>query len=118
MSDPRIAKLPKWAQDYIKDLEGQRSVAVRALNDFTDHSSPSPIFIEDDPRTGEEPGPSFKRVYLQTHRVFFEYAGIELCVTPWDNEIRLDWNGHNMRAVAFVPYSYQSARLVSKENMP
>ena len=117
MNDPRFEKLPKWAQEYIRDLENQRDAAVRALNDFQDRSSPSPIYIEDHPCTGEDAGPSFKRAYLQTHKVFFEYAGVELCVTTWDNEIRLDWNGHGSKETAFIPSSRQQARLVSKENM-
>lgn len=37
----QIAKLPKWAQDHIRDLDFQRQQAVTALNEFVDQQKPT-----------------------------------------------------------------------------
>ena len=36
-----MAKLPKWAQDYIKDIVREREVA--ALNDYVNEQTTSPF---------------------------------------------------------------------------
>ncbi len=46
--DPeKIKKLPMWAQDYIANLESERFVAVRALNEAMDELTPSPFYVDD-----------------------------------------------------------------------
>lgn len=42
-----IAKLPKWAQSYIEELQRQRDAAVKALDNIVDTQTPSRIFFED-----------------------------------------------------------------------
>lgn len=119
----QIAKLPKWARDHIDNLVRQRTVAVRSLNDFCDASTPSPFKINESVCTGEERGPSNKTSYVQAHTIVVEWKGVELTVSAHDygngSGIKLSWStiGHTMREVAFVPESYQSARLVAKEFM-
>jgi hypothetical protein len=66
-----IAKLPKWAQDYIQKIQYQRDAAVEALNNFVDGQTKSNIWIEEHPCTGEKTGPVEKKKYLQTHEVVF-----------------------------------------------
>lgn len=61
-----INKLPKWAQEKIRDLERERDAAVVALNEFQDKQTPSRIWTEDIVCTGEESGPTAKRNYFQT----------------------------------------------------
>lgn len=67
-----VNKLPKWAQERIKELQYQRDAAVDALNNFVDNQTPSNIYIEEHPCIGESSGPSFKRSYIQNHAVTFK----------------------------------------------
>lgn len=117
----QIEKLPKWAQEYIKDLERERFVAVRSLNEAVDKSTPTPFYYEDSPCTGEKPGPNSKRFYVQTNWIYVEHAGVtlQIIVRPDRPEIDLSWSAVNRAIgdVGLIPSSYQSARLVAKDNM-
>lgn len=78
----QVAKLPVWAQDYIKRLESERDSAVTKLLEFNDEQTPTGVFIQDHVCIGEgtngrsddpekKGGPTFVRRYLQTKRVQF-----------------------------------------------
>lgn len=67
----QIAKLPKWAQDYIRNIESALEVSRKTMTKFCDAQTPSRVWYEDlvcDAPTG---GPSLRRVYLQTNRIVF-----------------------------------------------
>ena len=87
-TNEQIAKLPKWAQDHIENIERERFTAVRALNEYCDETTKSPFVIEDYVCTGESTGPSIKRRYVQAHWMKVEYGGVEL---------RISANSHNER---------------------
>lgn len=114
-----ISKLPKWVQRHIKNLERQREVAVKALNDYCDDQTKSPFSIEDNVCTGEEKGPTNKVRYIQTHKISVENEGVYLEVMIWDRAIDLSWSSERSWTgeVACIPYSYQQIHLVSKDNM-
>jgi hypothetical protein len=113
------SKLPKWAQEHIRDLERQRDESITALNEYVDRQTESAFYYDDYVSTGEEQGPSNKRSYIQTRQITVEYAGIELNIRTVDNEIRLQWNDtkRHLDYIALIPWSFQNAILVSKENM-
>ena len=114
----KIEKLPKWAQEYIRNIEREREVAVNALNEYVDNQTPSPFFIDEMECTGERKGPTIKRRYVQTHKIEIEHQEVSLRIILRDESIDLQWSGEKMLGdVAFIPSSYQSARLVSKGNM-
>lgn len=99
LTDDQIAKLPKFAQAAFKDLELERFVAVRALREWTDSQTVSPVSIEEIVCDGEQQSPSFKKRYIQTNRVKFEWMGVELEVYLKDDQsqgnapgISLQWN--------------------------
>lgn len=123
MSTPtqeQLAKLPKWAQEYIAYIERQRFVAVRALDEFRDEQTPSPFYFQDHSCTGDKSGPVERKRYIQTHSIIVKWRGVELTVDANSGHgLRLQWNGDNshMGEVAFVPTSYQSAKLIGKEDM-
>lgn len=75
-----FTKLPKWAQEYINKTEMQRNAAVSALNEFVNEQTPSKIWIETHPCTGESSGPSQKRRYLQGREVTFKIGKEEVTV--------------------------------------
>lgn len=113
-----LVKLPKWAQDHIKTLERERDVAVRSLNEYVDGQTESSIYYDDLISTGEERGPSNKRVYIQTHSIEVEHNGVHLSLLLRDNiELRCEDLNRAMNFVAFVPTSFNGMSLVSKENM-
>lgn len=114
-----IEKLPKWAQGYIKDLESQREAAIRKLNEMCDNQTPSPIYVDDWACTGEDRGPTTKRQYIQAYKISFDYAGLTLDVTCFNDQVKLQWqeNGHSMNEIAMIPEAYQTCRLVCKKDM-
>jgi hypothetical protein len=74
-------KLPKWAQDYIQKVERQRDAAVDALNNFVNEQTPTNVYIEENPCTGEgTTGPICKIRYLQVHAVTFKLGKEEITV--------------------------------------
>ncbi len=102
----QLAKLPVWAQNHIEDIERERFVAVRALNEFTDSTTESPFFHEKNTCTGEATGPSNKRAYIQAHRLCVEHAGIELEIHTMDEDcigIRFSSQERGMADVAIIP---------------
>ena len=110
-------KLPKWAQEHIKDLKRERDVAIRELKGYLDYQTPSPFFVSDYFCTGEEN--QFVKRYIQTHRMCIDHAGVFLDILLRDDTIELKWDAgqYNIRDVAMIPQSYQSIRLVARENM-
>ena len=122
MPDERIAKLPKWAREYIEKLERERDIAVRDLRQSLDTQTPSPFFVEDRVSGGKVGTWDYKCRYVQTHKITVEYKGIHLEVYAKldENGIDLQWGSPDEgphHDIALIPASHQSARLVSKENM-
>ncbi len=112
-----ITKLPKWAQDHIRNLERERDTAIRGLNEYIDNQTKSPFYFSDYLCTGENAGPTSKVVYIQTNQMTVEHAGVQLDLLLRDGYIDMNWSGEHRVEVAFIPQMHQSARLVSKENM-
>lgn len=67
MNPLQLLKLPKWAQEYIIEIERQREAAVKALNDAFDNQTLSRIFTEDIVCV-EKGAPSFFKKYIQAPR--------------------------------------------------
>ena len=111
----QLEKLPKWAQEYIADLEREREMAIRTLNQYTDNQTASPFYVDELVCTGEEQGPTHKRKYIQTCRMVVEHAGVELTILlRHDDRIELSWAGRNgqLRDIGAIPRSYQSIDLL------
>lgn len=114
------SRLPKWAQDLIRNLRYEREVAIRALNKYCDEQTPGPIYVDELESTGEEQGPSMKRRYFRGDKVSIEWAGVLLDITVRERGIDLQWFGsshRSIRDVAFIPMSHQRACLVAKDRM-
>lgn len=80
MTQEQLNKLPKFAQEYIRKIERERELAVRQLNEFVDGQTESKIWVDEAVCTGEESGPSFKRHYIQAHRLTFKVGNEEVDV--------------------------------------
>ena len=117
-------KLPKWAQEHIESLQRERDTAVKTLKDFEDSQTPSPIYFDELVSDGESIGPTHRKRYVQSHDINIEIHGVHLRVATAygltnDDSIILQWGtGMGLTGeVAFIPVSYQCARLVTKEKM-
>lgn len=120
----QITKLPKWAQEHIKNLTRQRDVAVRALDKYVNKQTESSFYTEDLECTGEQSGPTCRKRYIQTHSIFVVWQGVKLQIDAHDygnvgSGIYLRWSADDRISndIAFIPASYQSARLVNKAFM-
>lgn len=126
-STEAIRKLPQWAQKYIKGLEMERDVSVRALNEHLDGQTKSGIYWDEYICTGENKsgGPSSKRFYVQSRRVTVESCGVLLDVcchegnAANDPGIGLQWSdSHGIgNHVAMIPKSFQQVALIGQHNM-
>lgn len=73
----QVKKLPKWAQDYIEQLERQREAAIKAMEDAANGTTPAPFYFEDHAciRDG---GPTTVRHYVQAPWLKFDYGGLHV----------------------------------------
>lgn len=129
MSTPtleQIAKLPKWAQKHITALERERFISVRALNEYCDSQTESPFRYWDFICTGEgneRSNQEIKTRFIQTNKIEVHWAGLELTVLirPDVKEIDIQWcageGQGRITEIAFIPKSFCSAVLKTKENM-
>ena len=119
----KVSKLPKWAREHIERLARQRDTAVHALDEYTDDQKPSAFYTDDAECTGEKRGPTFRRRNIQAHRIICEANGVwlEIGVPQIVRDgINIQWGGEKRFSIteaAFIPESYQRARIVAKENM-
>lgn len=123
MSTPtseQIEKLPKWAQDHLRNLQRERDVAIRELNEWVDSQTPSAFSVSEMLCIGEQKGPSIKRRYIQGHRMEVVHAGIHLDISLGQEScIRLQWEDERRlcKEVAMVPKSFNNVELIAKENL-
>lgn len=115
MNNEKLDKLPKWAQEYVRKLERDLSLAKRLLDEWKDEQTESPFYVVDYDM-GE-----FRTRYVQAYKMEVEYAGVHLSILlrQDEREIDLSWGIGEDRTgeVALIPHSYQHVKLVSKENM-
>jgi hypothetical protein len=74
----QLAKLPKWAQEHIHELKRDREVTLRSLHAFQDNQTKSLIWVDEHACTGEEPGTTLYRRYIQQHTITLEVGGVEV----------------------------------------
>jgi hypothetical protein len=117
----QLLRLPKWAQEQIRSLTQQRDTAVRKLFEFEDNQTPSKVWSEDMIYVSD--APTMVRHYFQANDVEIEHAGVHLNIRGLHDDsdaMHLSWRptgeGHwSFGDVAFIPESYQQARLVAME---
>jgi len=116
----QIAKLPKWVQDHIRDLERRTKVAERAVKEYGDTQTVSNVFYEDFLCIGGG-SPKITRKYVQSDRITVLRDDIRLDVLLRQEEpgIEVWWSDEDrgMREIAMVPTSFQKMRLLRKDHM-
>jgi hypothetical protein len=115
----KIAKLPKWAQEHIADLERRQRNAETHYREYVDSQTPSHIFYEEYVNVGEK-SEHFTR-FVQTDRITVKHDGVRLDILlrPEDKGIELQWDDENRRCreIAMVPTSFQKIKLIRKEDI-
>lgn len=116
----QIAKLPKWAQERMADLERRARVAETALKDNLDSQTPSEFYVEEYV-TQPEGKDQYRKRFIQTYKMAVEHDGVKLTILLRQDErgIDLQWNSTNrlMNEVALVPLSFNKVKIVAKEFM-
>jgi hypothetical protein len=116
----QLAKLPKWAQEHIVNLERRTKTAEDALNDYKDNQTPSEFYTEDMLCVGEG-SPEYVKRYVQGYKMNVEHDGVRLTILLRQDEkgIDLQWYSTDrlMREVAMVPLSFNKVKIVAKEFM-
>lgn len=87
--DPRIEKLPSWAQAEFASLMRERDEAVRKLHDWHDNQEETNIWQSDLVHTGESTGPESLQHYLTGRGVTFrtKRGGISLNFCEDENSL-------------------------------
>lgn len=110
-----IGSLPKWAQEYIKDLEHQRADAVALLQQFRDNQTPSKIHTSSFATLEAHKISSIKN-YVQGDIIHCEHEEISLNVyLCYKNAIRLSWEAH--QEVAIIPEVRNSISLATADKV-
>ena len=76
--EPRVEKLPTWAQQLIRNLQSERDTAVRELHEWTDSQTKSPFSIMEVVSDGEQRSPAIMTRYIQTRRIKCDHAGVSV----------------------------------------
>lgn len=116
----QIAKLPKWAQEHVEDLERRTRNAEKALRDNLDTQTVSPFRVEDYVCIGDGGGKHITR-YVQTHKMTVVHDGVhvDILLRLDDPGIEVSWSGEGrmIKEIACIPTSFQKIKLVSREKM-
>ena len=116
----QIAKLPKWAQERLADVERRTRVAEEKLKEYLDAQTPSEFYVEEYVSTGEGSDKHAQR-YIQTYKMAVETGGVKLTILLRQDEkgIELQWNSTSrlMQEVAMVPLSFNKVKIVAKDEM-
>lgn len=76
-NEEKINKLPRWAKEHIRHIEGERDEAKATLKKFLDDQTKSPFYTTEFGGFDQE----FKTRYVQGHTVNLNHAGVHLIVT-------------------------------------
>ena len=116
----QIEKLPKWAQEHIKDLDRRMVIAERTLNEYKDTQTPSAFFVDDLVCIGGG-SPKFMRKYIQTNKISVVRDGVRVDILLRQDEkgIEIAWSDEDRgcRELAMVPTSFQKIKVVKKEDI-
>lgn len=120
LTPAQLEKLPQWAQAAFRALARERDESVANLKEWTNDQTPSPISITEHPCTGDQRGPDFISRYIHGDNIKIEWMGCRLEIglrqqgptNAHEDCISLQWEPtDSARALAFIPESYQRARI-------
>lgn len=86
--DRAVARLPKWAQEYIASLQRETEAARRAMRKIEGEQNPTRIWTEYFECFGEGVGPTTARKYIEGRHVQFQIRD-QVVEVGYDNQSRL-----------------------------
>lgn len=92
---PDLSKLPKYAQEYIQQLEGQREGAIDKLNKFLDSQTKSQLYTKHFYLT------EVMKRYIQAKTVVFDLGGDQNTIDVSINDGSIHVTGS--RSVILLP---------------
>ena len=117
----QLAKLPKWAQEHIADLERRVVLAERTLQEYNDSQTPSEFFYEDFNRMGGNDSTKSIRRYIQTYRMTVERDGVQVDVLLRQDDpgIEISFSSSNrlVSQVAMVAASFNKIIILPKDKL-
>lgn len=112
-----IAKLPKWAQAHIKDLDRRAFVSERTLREYHDNSTPSEFFTEDYDTDRQK----MVRRYVQTHKMEILRNGLRITIINRQDDPGVDitWcdEERSTYQVPCIPQGLNHVRIVLKKDL-
>ena len=113
----QLAKLPKWAQEHIEDMDRRAVVAERTLREFYDNSTPSEFYTED----WDAEQNKMVRRYVQTHRLSIERDGlkVDLLLRQDDPGVDITWCDETRLCcqVPLIPEGLNHVRIMLKKDL-
>ena len=115
----QIAKLPKWAQEHIENLDRRAVIAERNLIEWKDTQTPSEFVISE--YTFINGKGEFVDRFIQTNRLMIKSKGVEIEIINRAEApgVDISWSATNrhISQVACVPTGFCQIQIVAKENM-
>lgn len=124
MSDPRIQKLPKWAQEHISKLTRERDNATNKCQRLSESQVVTQAWVED---YGSDAG--HRREYIQGDGIVVQNHGVALCIRYHKSQIgiELSWAAssdpsiscrpYDIAEACFLPTAHQQARIVHPKRL-
>ena len=120
LTPEQIAKLPRWAQDHIKDLDRRMKTAERTLTEYTDAQTPSEFYHDDMVCVGGG-SPKYIRRYVQTYKMTIERNGVQVTALLRQDEpgIELSFSNanHATAQVAIIASSFNKLTIVPSDKL-
>lgn len=91
--EARVAKLPQWVQQVIRDLDRQRLILQRELNEARDNQTPSPFFTDKLIWMDDTKSPAASRQYFQTESITINHANVEMDIYLHEAGINVHFAG-------------------------
>ena len=117
-TEKQLARLPKHAQTYIKELRLQRDNALECMRKLESEQTPTRIKAEDLKCLGEGTGATCVTRYFHACRLEITQRGVTLCVDGlWGDEtdMALSWRpagrGFPCGDISLIPVSHQKVKL-------
>jgi hypothetical protein len=105
-----ITKLPKWAQEYIHDLQTSVHNGESALKEYLDSQTKSPFSVMDSVCMTEN---KITTRYIQANNISCTNAGVSVTMIPRDNGVDILFESEHRAAgeAAIIPHAANAIRI-------
>lgn len=119
-----LTMLPDWAKWKVERLEQDRATAIRALGEFTDAQTPSPVSVSKLVILDEDTMPLRRTSYVQADNASFVWKGVKLNVHLREEDrmhrdcIQLQWSAEDPnQRVSMTPVGLNAIEITASSIM-